>query len=105
MACIVKNRGCVAVYARMLLGHLIFSIVAGIFSMYMLYHRNDQDLLDYCLNQMTTTVSDGATQQACNTGIATAKDVVLALFAVGWVLEFCTRLVLPINYTFLIPSS
>jgi hypothetical protein len=65
--------------------HLAFSIAAGVFNLYTMFHENSAEAITKCLNGAT----DDATREVCNNGIAIVKGVAIAIYVISWLVELC----------------
>lgn len=65
--------------------HLAFSIAAGTFNLYTMFHENSADAITKCLNGAT----DDTTREVCNNGIAIVKGVAVAIYIISWLVELC----------------
>ena len=82
---LVKSRGLVMTFGVGVAIHLAFSIAAGVFNLYTMFHENSAEAITKCLNGAT----DDATREVCNNGIAIIKGVAVAIYIISWLVELC----------------
>jgi len=87
-ACI-RNASLVSLYGTMLVGHLIFGIIAGIFSIYSLFHQDASDLSSQCDNAAANDV----TSQLCGNGMTTVKGIIIAGLVISWLIQLYACLI------------
>jgi len=80
---LVKSKGLVMTFGVGVAIHLAFSIAAGVFNLYTMFHENSADAITKCLNGAT----DDTTRQVCNNGIAIVKGVAVAIYIISWLVE------------------
>jgi len=85
LGAVIRNRGMISSFAVALAIHLGFSIASGAFSLYTVFSRNSQDLLDTC-RQNAADASDDTTQ-ACKNGIIILKAVTVVVYVFIWLIQ------------------
>jgi len=80
---LVKSKGLVMTFGVGVAIHLAFSIAAGVFNLYTMFHENSAEAITKCLNGAT----DDATREVCNNGIAIIKGVAVAIYIISWLIE------------------
>jgi len=83
IGCLAKSRGMVSSFATALAIHLGFSVISGIFSIYMFFRRSPQEAIDQCVNGST----DPSVIESCNTGMGIMRGIVIAIYIVTWLLQ------------------
>jgi len=81
-ACI-KYRSFISLYFTMLAAHFVFSIIAGTYYLYALFHIDGQEAVESCINGS----NDELTKEFCGEGRGLLKGIVVAIFVVIWLLE------------------
>jgi hypothetical protein len=78
------------VYWLTLLGHLLFSIIAGIVALYYLFRDAPADI-DKCVNGSP----DPQVRVHCQKGMKIMKGITVTLFILVWMAEICALYLLP----------
>jgi hypothetical protein len=90
---IVRGRRMVSLFATALAIHLGFHIVSGAYSLYVLFHTNDDQELQDCQNKATSTVglssNNTVTLDACKAALKIAKGISVAAFVLVCLIELC----------------
>lgn len=73
----------------MLITHLLFSMVSGIYAI----HRNFKDAPKY-ISDCASGSEDAGVLRVCQNGAALLKSVMIGIFILAWLLETCRYLVL-----------
>jgi len=81
----IKNRGMVSSFAIAIAIHLGFSIAAGCFSIYTMFARDSQAVLDSCL-QKSNDDSDAA-MESCKKGLVLIKALIVVIYVLTWIIQ------------------
>jgi hypothetical protein len=85
---LARVRGMVIAYSVGIVLHLGFSLASGIFMMYTIFKPNAALTVDTCVQKANPTPELlEETRRICNTGMAVAKGVVVAIYVVTWILQ------------------
>jgi len=85
LGAMIKNRGMVSGFAIAIAIHLGFSIAAGCFSIYTMFARDSQPVLDSCLKKYNDD-SDAALQ-SCKSGLVLIKAVMVVVYVLTWLIQ------------------
>jgi len=85
LGAVARNRSMISGFANGLAIHLGFSVASGVFSLYTIFTRDSQGLVDACVNKAGNT-SD-ATLQSCKKGVVILKAVTVAIYVVTWLVQ------------------
>lgn len=83
----IKNRGMVSGFAIAIAIHLGFSIAAGCFSIYTMFARDTQSILDKCIKKAND--DSDATVQSCKNGIILIKALMVVIYVFTWLVQLC----------------
>jgi len=85
---LTRVRGLVIAYAVGLALHLGLSIASGVFTMFTIFRPNPANSVEACIKESNPTPELlEETKNICNTGMAIAKGVIVAIYVVSWLLQ------------------
>jgi len=85
---LAKQRGLVIAYSIGLAIHLGLSIASGVFTIYSIFRPNPATSVDECIKQAAPPPELlEETKNICNTGMAVAKGVIVAIYVISWLLQ------------------
>jgi len=93
VGCVIRSPSLVSLYSSMLIGHFIFNIIIGIFSIYSLFHQDASDLSAKC----DSLAQDDIANQLCGNGMTTVKGIMIAFFVLMWLFQLY-GLIIVTNY-------
>jgi hypothetical protein len=85
---LTRVRGLVISYSVGLAIHLGLSIASGVFTMFTIFRPNPANSVETCIKESNPTPELlEETKNICNTGMAIAKGVIVAIYVVSWLLQ------------------
>ena len=88
-------RGLVALYAGPLAFVTVLNVASGIFFIYQLFHGAGDAQVQKCVADAQSGAQD-VNHWVCSEGFAVARDVVVAVYVVFWLVEICASLSLSV---------
>jgi hypothetical protein len=80
---VIRSPSLVSLYSSMLIGHFVFNLVIGVFSIYSLFHQDASDLSTKC----DDLAADDITNQLCGNGMTTVKGIMIGFFVLMWIVQ------------------
>jgi hypothetical protein len=85
---LTRVRGLVIAYSVGLALHLGLSIASGVFTMITIFRPNPAKSVESCIAEANPTPDLlEETRNICNTGMAVAKGIIVAIYVVSWILQ------------------
>jgi len=85
---LTRVRGLIVSYSVGLALHLGLSIASGVFTMFTIFRPNPANSVESCIKESNPTPELlEETKNICNTGMAIAKGVIVAIYVVSWLLQ------------------
>jgi hypothetical protein len=84
---LLQKRKLINVFLILLVLHFIASLALGAYSIYVTYTKSSEEVQDECERRVQG--DDNIVEHACSTGVKIGKGLVVAMYAVTWVIEFC----------------
>jgi len=80
---VIRSPTLVSLYSSLLIGHFVFNLIIGIFSIYSLFHQNASDLSTKC----DDLAADDIGNQLCGNGMTVVKGLMIAFLVLIWLIQ------------------
>jgi len=90
---VIRSPTLVSLYSSMLIGHFVFNLIIGAFSIYSLFHPESSELSLECANLAPNDIG----RQLCTNGMTTLKGLMIGFFILMWIIQLY-GIIIVLNY-------